>query len=242
MAWHTAHFPVPSDHFCLTESLSSYFVVLTVHSKLWNQISHSVNYLGTQGFPARSHLRNQSLFIFTYSRPARLRGTETSVKHCAQRVDNEGHDIPLCIKHEELKTKAPTLRARLSGRVQKEDMCSQKRVNDEALWRSSQGRVRVGSVYYQHQDRWRRQHRNDAVTERHGRLPESQNKLCENCISYTSPTSFIGHCGGGSCMFSFQKMSAAKWEPSNMNWYSLHTTRHIKAHITDFKFYLHASI
>lgn len=105
MAWHSAHFPVPSDHFCLIESLSSYFVVLKVHSKLWNQISHSVNYLGTQGFPARSHLRNQGLFIFIYSRPVRLWGTQTFVKRCAQRVDNKGHNLPLCIKHEELKNK-----------------------------------------------------------------------------------------------------------------------------------------
>lgn len=105
MAWHMAYFPVPSDHFCLTESLSSYFLVLKVHSKLWNQISQSVNYLGTQGFPARSHLRNQGLFIFIYSRPVRLWGNKTSVKCCAQWVDNEGHNIPLCIKHEELKNK-----------------------------------------------------------------------------------------------------------------------------------------
>lgn len=239
MVRHTAYFPVPSDHFCLTESLSSYFVLLKVHSKLWNQISHSVNYLGTQGFPARSHLRN--LFIFIYSRPVRLWGTQTSVKRCAQRVDNEGHNMPLCIKHEELKNKGSDSQGLLVGRVQKEDMWV-KRVNDKALWRSPQGRVCVGSAYYQHRDRRRRQHGNDAVTERHGCLPESQNKLCENYIFYTSPTSFIGHCGGGSCMFFFQKMSAAKGGPSNMNWYSLHTTGHIKAHITDFKFYLHANI
>lgn len=242
MAWHTAYFPVPSDHFCLTESLSSYFVVLKVHSKLWNQISQSVNYLGTQGFPARSHLRNQGLFIFIDSRPVRLWGTQTSVKRCAQWVDNEGHNIPLRIKHEELKNKGSDSQCVLArkgsegGRVQSKEWATRHcdgAHKGECVWgvctintKTDEG-VSMGTTLLL---------KDMAAFQNH------KINYVRTIFFYTSPTSFIGHWGGGSCMFFFQKMFAAKWEPSNMNWYSLHTTGHIKAHITDFKFYLHANI
>lgn len=106
--------------------------------------------------------------------------------------------------------------------------CIQKRINGKALWQRSTMRVCVGNMKHQHEDRWRNQQGNVAVPESHGCVSETQNKLCENYICYISLTSLIGHCECGSSMFFFHEMSVPKWEPGNMNWYSLHITGHIK--------------
>lgn len=126
------------------------------------------------------------------------------------------------------------------GTIQKRDHRQVKK-NYNVLWLNFTVEC-IYDIQYQHKRGWNNWYEApNLLLWITGCIPTSENQLFGNYTFCTSPASFMGHYESGSDMILFLKVSGFL-RTINMRYYSFYSTRFLKVHVIEFKFYIHKNI